>query len=378
MRKLEYKNVAIIIHPLHTWGGAEYNLDVMARLFNNPTVYTAWYNDTFVQEHLNRYKIRSSFLQRLPFKKKLYKYLIPFLPSAYRSLDLNGHDLVIVVSDGFEKFIKKPVNVDLIHYILTPARFLWMNNGSYSSNNALYLFYKRFLSKFMTNSWQRQDKQYAKQADRTLAISKAVQKRVAKYYGLDSVVVYPPVESYKMKYNRSVENREDWFLYLGRVESYKGVDIAIQACVETGSKLKVAGTGSELDQMKELVKDLHAKHLIGFLGFVSEKMKRELLYKCRALIYPVMDEDFGIVPVEANASGCPVIAYKSGGVEETVVDGRTGIFFDRRNVEDLAKALSKYDAKAFSAEECRKRSLEFSREAFENKIRNEINGLIKR
>lgn len=370
--------MAIVCHPLTTWGGAEYNTTVLAKIFHKVTIYTSYFDEDFVKENLNKFTVKASFLQKIPFRKKLGGLIVPFLPFAYYLLNLKKHDLVIVVTDGFEKFIRVGRNADLIHYILTPPRFLWMKKSSYTRKDIFYLIYKKIVSFFIDKVWKYYDKKFAKKADLSISISEAVQKRVAKYYGKDSVIVYPPVEVTKMKYNRNTQNREDWFLYLGRVETYKGVEIAIKACIKNGLKLKVAGTGNDLERMKNLVNEMKIKHLVGFMGFVSEKMKRELLYKCKALIYPVYEEDFGIVPVEANASGCPVIAYKSGGVIETIKEGETGAFFDEWNEDSLSEVLSNFDKMSFSGQKCNENSMSFSREIYENKMKGIINGLTKR
>jgi glycosyltransferase involved in cell wall biosynthesis len=162
-------------------------------------------------------------------------------------------------------------------------------------------------------------------------------------------------------------------LYLGRVEEYKGVELMIRAVAKSKKKLKVAGTGSALEDMKRLVKELNAEDNIEFLGYVEDSLKGELIYNCKGLIFPVRDEDFGIVPVEANAAGCPVLAYKGGGVLETIVDGKTGLFFSEYTVESLSKALDEWDEYHFDAEDCLNQSQKFSFEVFQNNILNIVN-----
>src|SRR5690606_10972488 len=160
---------------------------------------------------------------------------------------------------------------------------------------------------------------------------------------------------------------------------YKGVDLAIKACVENHLPLKIAGSGQHLEQMKELVHESNAKGLIRFLGFVSESQKADLLFRCKALIFPVQDEDFGIVAVEANASGSPVIAYRSGGVKETISERnpKSGVFFNEYDYESLSKLLKGFSGEGITADNCRKQASEFDSEIFRYKFKNLVEDVLQ-
>ena len=203
---------------------------------------------------------------------------------------------------------------------------------------------------FLERIWQRWDRNAARRCYKIAAISNVVKERVKEYYDYDADVIYPPVEVRKIQSAKKVNRKENWFLYLGRVETYKGVDLAIKACVNAGVPLKIAGRGDHFEAMRELVKKLNARGLVKFLGYVTEEQKVNLLSRTKALIFPVRDEDFGIVPVEANAAGTPVIAYKEGGVLETISQDnpRTGIFFDKYSVRELSKILRKFDSEDYN------------------------------
>ncbi len=228
-----------------------------------------------------------------------------------------------------------------------PTKFFWEKDGRSIRNSKqlkginrfLYNFYSMFQDSILERIWQNWDKSAAQSADRMIAISKVIQKRIKKYYERDSDVVYPPVDVKEIMEATRLNRKENWFLYLGRVETYKGVELAIRACVDAKVPLKVAGIGDYLDRMKDLVKELNAKGYVRFLGFVSHEEKLDLLAKTKGLIFPVKGEDFGIVPVEANAAGTPVFAYRDGGVVETIsdVNPKSGVFFDKYDYQIFVK-----------------------------------------
>jgi len=265
---------------------------------------------------------------------------------------------------------------------MSPPKFLWQKQGrSLKSeeqlegiNSLLYRFYDFFTNTFLEKIWQRWDKKAANRCDKIAAISEVVKKRVKKYYDYDADVIYPPVEVSKIKEARKVNRKENWFLYLGRVETYKGVDLAIKACHRAGVPLKIAGKGDHFDAMRDLVKRLNAKGLVKFLGFVTDEEKINLLSRTKALIFPVRDEDFGIVPVEANAAGTPVIAYREGGVTETISEDnpKSGIFFEKYTIKELAKILKNFKSENYDPDNCRKQANNFASEIFVYKLQNYV------
>ena len=373
---MKFKDPAIVVHQLQKWGGAEYQLKVLASIFNKCTIYTAWYDDEFREQYFENFVLRSSILQKFPYKEKLDRELIPLHPLAYSTLDLSKHDLVIVLSDGFEKTVRIPEGIPSILIALTPPRFLWMETRSINSLSSFsYSVYDKFLKGSLQSLWRKWDLNSVKQYKYLISISDEVRKRVAKIYDRSSEIIYPPVEINKMKFNRNTQSREDWYLYFGRVESYKGVELAIRAVAEGHFRLKIAGSGSDLERMRSLVDELGVRHLVGFLGFVSEKQKRELLYKCKALIFPVKDEDFGIIPIEANASGAPVIAYAGGGVLETIKEGVSGVFFREYSPRALIDTIKDFEKMSFDPNLCRSQAVQFSRDRFENKLKAYLRGI---
>ncbi|MCC7290098.1 glycosyltransferase [bacterium] len=367
--------VAIVSDAIDARGGVEKVILSLLKAFPNATIYTVRSNRKYTKVEFPGVKIRNSFIQYIPFEKLLRRELYLLYPWAYRSFSFFGYDVVISVSSSFAKFIK-PWRKQTKHigYIQTPPRFFWMHDirTIKGMSRFSFKFYSFFVSTFLEKLWQKWDRNAARKIDKVVVISKEVQRRVKKFYDLDSEVIYSPVEVKEMKFNKDMGKRENWFLYFGRVETYKGVELAIRAAVLAHKPIKIAGTGQDMDRMQELVTELNAKGTVKFLGYVSDELKLELFSKCKALLFPVQDEDFGIVPVEANASGGPVIAYRSGGVLESISEDnpKTGVFFDEYTPEALAEILKTFDPREFNPANCRKQASNFASEIFEYKMKN--------
>jgi glycosyltransferase involved in cell wall biosynthesis len=204
------------------------------------------------------------------------------------------------------------------------------------------------------------DKITSKNVDYFIANSATTAGRIKKYYSRDSKIIYPPVDT--EFYTPGREEREDYYLVVSSMVPYKKVDVAVRAFNKTGRKLKIIGSGPELNYLKSIAKDN-----ISFFNWCEKDILRKHYRKCRALLFPGK-EDFGIVPVEAMACGCPVIAYKEGGAAESVIEGRTGVFFDRQNPENLNRAVENFKDHDFKSEIIRKRAEEFSEERFKREI----------
>jgi len=373
--------VAVVSEPLFKHGGAESHLKHILEAFPNSELFTAYYDEEFVKEFLPDVKIHHSFMQYLPGRDKFRTFYLLFQPLAYRLFNFKGFDVVVSLSIAFSKFAK-PKNIKHVNICMSPPKFLWQKKGRSIKradqlegiNKSLFKFYSFFMDTFLERLWKKWDKNAARRCDKIAAISNVVKGRVKKYYDYDADVIYPPVEVAKIKKAGKVNRKENWFLYLGRVETYKGVDIAIKACVKAGVPLKIAGKGDHFEAMKELVKKLNARGLVKFLGYVSDEQKINLLSRTRALIFPVRDEDFGIVPVEANAAGTPVIAFKEGGVLETISadNPKTGEFFNKYSAKELAKVLKNFNLEEYNPDNCRKQADNFASEIFVYKLQNYV------
>lgn len=378
---LDEIKVAVVYEPLYKMGGGELHLKYILEAFPNSELFTAYYDDNLVKKNFKNRKINSSFLQKLPWRNKLrYIYLL-FLPMAYKSFRFKDFDVIISLSSHFAKFANQK-GVQHIDICMTPPKFLWQKEdrtlkkkSQLSGINKFFFgIYSFFMDTVLEDVWRKWDKEAAQKCDRIVAISNVVKKRVEEYYGVNADVIYPPVEVSKIAKYPRVNRKENWFLYLGRVEKYKGVHLAIKACNKLDLPLKIAGTGDDLEAMKQLVDKLAAKGIVKFLGYVSEDEKYELLSRAKALIFPVRGEDFGIVPVEANAFGTPVIAYKDGGPTETISleNPATGVFFEKYTVESLVNVLKKFKPEKYTQDNCIKQSQNFASEIFIYKLQNYV------
>ena len=378
--------VAVVTDPLYKRGGAEDHIRSILDAFPKAELFTAYYDKSFTDDYYPKVKVHHSFMQYLPARSVMkYVYLL-FHPWAYRSFKFKDFDVVLSISISFAKFAK-PKNIPHIDICMSPPKFFWEKEGRSLKdknrfngfNKFMFSFYSFFMDTFLEKLWQKWDKQAAQRCTKMIAISNVVKERIKKYYDVDADVMYPPVNTDPLKTIKKVNRKEDWFLYAGRVETYKGVKLAIKACVKAGKHLKVAGKGDDLDSMQSLVQKLNAKGFVKFLGYVSDEEKFDLMSRAQALLFPVRHEDFGIVPVEANASGTPVIAFKEGGVLETICENnpKTGIFFEKYGAEELARILKKFKSTDFDPDNCRKQANNFAPEIFVYKLQNYVKDVLQ-
>ena len=302
---------------VNKWGGAERVLLALHEVFPEAPLFTAVYSPKKAKWARVFPEVFPTFLQKIPFLQDKHEFLGTFTPIAFETLDLSGYDLVIsVTSEAAKGVITKP---DTYHicYCLTPTRYLWSGHDIYFGDPLL-----RFISRPVVSYLRRWDKIAAQRPDKMIAISTAVKKRIKKYYGRESEIIFPPVELNKFKLKNPGSNkRENFFLVVSRLVPYKRTELAISAFNELGLPLVVVGEGSEERRLKAMAKDN-----IEFVSQLTDAKLADYYKKCVALIFP-QEEDFGIVALEAQAAGAPVIAFKAGGARDTVIDGKTGVFF---------------------------------------------------
>lgn len=379
--------MAIVYDPLYKFGGGESELKAILKTFPNSELFVPFYNKALVKEHFPNIKIHHSFIQYLPGRDKFKDFYLLFHPWAYKSFRLKKFDGVLSLSILFAKFARAPRGKTHTNICMSPPKFLWQKEGRSirgeeqfkGINKMLFKFYSFFMNTALENLWKKWDREAAQSVDHMIAISKVVKKRIKKYYDVKADVIYPPVEVEKLHPREKTNKKENWFLYLGRIETYKGVELAIRACVDASVPLKIVGKGNDEERMKELVKKLGAKGSVKFLGFVSDEEKPALMQKCQALIFPVKEEDFGIVPVEANASGTPVIAYRSGGVVETISESnpKTGVFFSKYDYKELSEILKNFKNEGIDPQNCISNAQEFTVGIFMYKLKNYIEDVVQ-
>ena len=360
--------VAIIHYWLVGMRGGEKVLEELCLLYPQADIFTHVHVPEKTSALINSHKIVTTYIGRLPFAAKFYQKYLPLMPSALEELDLTGYDLVISCESGPAKGVITHPNAVHVCYCHTPMRYLWDQYHTYRANSGWFTRLVMSLTMPALRAW---DVASAAHVDRFIANSTFVARRIAKAYRRESTVVFPPVDldAYAIAQNPT----RDFYFYIGQLVPYKRVDLAIAACNALGRKLVIIGSGSEEARLKAM-----AGPTIEFRGWASYEDVKARYQNCRALLFPG-EEDFGIVPLEAMASGRPVIAYGSGGALDTVVDNQTGVFFDRQTAEDLAAAITRFETieDTFDPHALRRHARGFGRDVFRRNVEAVIDAAIK-
>lgn len=349
--------IAIAFSWLNQYGGAERVLEVVREMYPEAPIFTSIYWPEALPDFYRSWDIRTSFLNGLPLAKKHHQPFLPLYPLAFERLDLRGYDLVLSIPSAFAHGVLTPPETRHICYCLTPARFLW-DYETYVQREGLGRA-ARLILPLLISRLRRWDRLAADRVDDFIAISRAVQERIAKHYGRDSEVIYPPVKIHAFQ---PATERGDYFLSAGRLIPYKRVDLAIKAFNALGLPLHVVGSGRDRAALEAM-----AKPNIVFRGSLSQAELRDEYARCRAFIFPG-EEDFGITPVEAQAAGSPVIAYAGGGALDTVVEGETGLFFREKTPESLADAVRRFQDMRLDPEATRRNALRFDASLFKQRL----------
>ena len=355
--------VAIIHYWLVNMRGGEKMLEALLEMFPQADVFTHVYQPKAVSALINSKRVFTSRVNRLPFAKKLYQFYMPLMPNALMDFNLQGYDLVISSESGPAKGVVPHPNAYHICYCHSPMRYLWDMYHEYFRASAPFV---RFFMKRMIPSLRIWDITSANLVDRFVTNSHYTANRIRRIYNREAEVVYgpAPIEQFLDMERKPA----DFYLFFGQVTGYKRADIAIEACVKSGRKLVVAGAGVKKKEARKYRKS----GLVTFLGRVSDEQAAALFAGARALLYPGI-EDLGLVPIEAQAAGCPVIAYREGGALDTVKEGVTGMFFNEQTPEALMAAMNNFEHNevTFTRHEVFKNHVQqFSKTAFINRMRN--------
>jgi glycosyltransferase involved in cell wall biosynthesis len=321
--------LALVHDYLTQRGGAERVFELLCSYFPEADIYTSVYSPQKTIE-LGERIVKTTFLQNIPGAKKYFRLFAPFYYPAFRSLDLQDYDLIISSSSSFAKAVRKKPGATHICFCHNVTRFLW-NTQTYIKE---YRDYKAFspLIEQIFKSIRQIDLKYAQEPDLYIANSTTVARRIKKIYGRNALVINYPVDTSKFVFS---ETKEDFYLISSRLISYKRIDVAIEAFNWLGWSLVIIGGGPEREQLES-----KALENVQFLGYVSDEWRTHLMAKARSVIVTAL-EDYGLVPIEANASGTPVIAYGAGGVLDSQISGKTGILFKPQTPEALQAALFK-------------------------------------
>jgi len=349
-----------IVHDYLVQGirGAERVVDVFHEMYPDAPIYTLLYDPDRMEERLRSWDIRTSLLQEIPGALRLYKKLFLLMPAAIDRLDLSEYDLVLSSSCGWSKSAPQADGALHISYVHSPARFLWFWAEEYVSTlrtNPL----ARALVRTTLPPLRAWDRRTAQRPQHLVCNSETTRRRIKEAWGRDATVIHPPVDTSNFL---PQDEDEEYFLTVGTLNPYKRVDVAVEAFNRLGLPLVVVGDGPELERLSDL-----AGEDVYMLGKVPDEEIVGHYARCRAFVMP-QEEDFGIAPLEAQSCGRPVIAYRSGGALETVLEGETGTFFDQQTPEALMEAVRRFEAASFDKQTCRNNALRFSVEGFKERL----------
>ena len=358
---------------VHYWfvgrAGGEHVVEALAEMFPQADLFTLIAKPEVMAPSLQERNLTTSFLQKIPFVHKFHRHTLLLQPLALEQFDLTGYDLVISSESGPAKGVLTSPGTLHVCYCHSPMRYIWDMYPRYVGAMPLIT---RLLFGWTAHKMRLWDFSSAARVDAFITNSKFVATRVRKFYGRNATVIHPPVQ---VKSIARAGKPEDFYLAVGRLVDYKRFDLAIAACNRLQRRLKIIGSGPEEKRLKRM-----AGPTIEFLGSVSDDEKHEQFGKCRALLFPG-EEDFGIVPVEAQAHGRPVLAFGAGGILETVVDlktvylqseGPTGIFFREQSASAMESAIVTFERNAdrFDPETIRTHALQFDRTIFHERIQS--------
>ncbi len=364
--------IAIVHDYIKEYGGAERVLLELHKLFPEAPVYTSIYTPEYLGPHEDEFKsmkVKTSFLNLIPFRQKLISIFRLIAPLAFMSMNLSKYDVIIVSQTGayFPNLVQKG-KAKLVCYTHTPPRYLYgyMTARDWQKDRLM-----RLAGHTVNHFLRMVDFKASQNVDQFIANSEEIKARIQKFYRRDAIVINPPVD---IPEERKTSKKE-YYVAGGRLARAKGIDVILDAFMDSGKAIKIFGKGFAgfEDELLEKVKGRKSK--IEFVGEVTDEEKIELMREAKGYIFAAYDEDFGITPVEAMAVGTPVVAFRSGGVQETVVDGKTGIFYDKNTADELNSAINKLEKSKIISEACRNQAEKFSARVFDKKIKEFISNI---
>jgi len=358
--------VALVCSWLNQYGGAERVLEAVHEIWPRAPLYTSIHDPRAMPATWQGWDIRPSWANRLPGISSHHRLYLPLYPAAFETTHLRGYDLVLSVSSGFASAVRYSGGKHVC-YCLTPPRYLW-GLQDYVSREGLTPWQQRLLRPLLAvmRIW---DRRSSRRVSRFVAISQEVQRRIGAFYGRESCIIHPPVDTARFQVRREVG---DYLLIVGRLVPYRRIDLAIRACNELRLPLKIVGDGRARPELEAL-----AGPTVEMLGRRPDAETTELIECCRAFLWPGT-EDFGIAPIEAQAAGRPVVAFAGGGALETVLDGETGVLFPEQKVESLKEALLRLDGLRFEPERLRRHAQQFDKRLFQERLQSYVHEVLSR
>ncbi|WP_235941342.1 glycosyltransferase [Paenibacillus puerhi] len=350
--------VAIVHDYLNQMGGAERVVAVFHKMFPDAPIYTTIADRGILLKELQDADIRTTWMQRIPGVLQRFKQFFWLYPFAVQSMDLREYDLVLSSSSAYAKGV--PISGKTVHicYCHTPMRFAW-DFATYMEGMKVPAPVK-WLASHTVKLLKQWDIRSTRRVHHLIANSSVVQQRIESCYDRQAVKIYPPVDI--ERYEMNPEPAGDYFLVVSRLVSYKKIDLAVQACSRLGKKLVVIGGGPDLERLRSLAGDS-----VQFTGRLPDEEVVRYMRNCRAFLFPGL-EDFGITPLEANACGRPVIAYRGGGALDTVIPGVNGCYFAEQTVDSLAAALEEFELMSWNPLRIRQHAEKFSEQRFKEEL----------
>lgn len=359
--------IAIVHDYLNQMGGAERVVAVLHKMFPEAPIYTTIVDRNKLLPELQDAVIHTTWMQRIPGilnKFKLYFWLYPF---SIRSINVKSYDLILSSSSAYAKGVRKGRQSLHVCYCYTPMRFVW-DFDTYMESIQVPRLVKR-IAKWLIYPLKRWDKKNSEHVDRLIAISTIVKERIKQCYGVNAPIIFPPVEVSRFSVKEG--EPEDYFLVVSRLVSYKKIDLAIEACTQSGKRLIVIGDGPDRQRLEQLAGDT-----ITFLGRKSDEDVVRYMQNCKALIFPGI-EDFGITPLEANACGRPIIAYYGGGALDTIIAEQTGLYFEEQSINSLVNTINRFDQYDWDPQYIRQHAEQFSEHIFIERMQSIIESSLK-
>ncbi|HJZ81239.1 MAG TPA: glycosyltransferase [Pyrinomonadaceae bacterium] len=345
--------IALVHDYFVEFGGAERVVEAMHDSFPSSPLYTTVALPQMLPGRLRAADIRTSALQHLPSMESRFRHYFMLYPLAVERFDLSVYDLIFSSSSGYAKGVRRRRNAIHVCYCHTPMRWVWRYED-YVARERFGRGVRAVLPMFLwgLRKW---DLRASQQPNYYIANSRLVAERIRQIYGREAHVIPPPIDVNRFHMSNDIE---DYYLVLSRLIPYKRIDLAIEACKRMNRRLVIIGDGPDRARLEKLGDDR-----VEFLGRQPDKVVNYYMARCRALLFPG-EEDFGMAPLEANAAGRPIIAYRGGGAVETVVDGKTGVFFDRPDSRALCTAIERFEAMVWSQILLRRHAEKFDRNVF--------------
>ena len=351
--------IAVFHDNFAQMGGAEKVAEEIHNLLPGASLHSTIAVPEVLSRGLQQTNIKTTWMQYLPGLRRHFRHYFLFYPFAVESIDLSAYDLIISCCFGYAKGVRKRKDALHVCYCHTPMRWVWRYED-YSERAGFGRLSRRLLPLLLA-VLRRWDLRASRRPDYFIANSQAVAKRIKTFYGRDSIVIPPPIDVSRFQPDPV---QEDYFLVLSRLVPYKRIDLAVAACTQLNRRLLVVGDGPDRARLEKI-----AGPTVRFLGRQSDEAVARYAARCRALLFPG-EEDFGMTPLEVNAAGRPVIAFRAGGALETVVEGRTGLFFDQPEAPSLMQAIKDFDLYNWNARELRAHAAKFDRAVFANRLIN--------